>query len=248
MLVVGATGGVGQLATAKLLERGYKVKALCRDTEKAASVLKTDSEGLELVVGDCRDASSLKGVAKGVDAVLCVTGTTAFPSARWKNDNGPKNTDYVGNLNLFKEVQASAPDLKRFIFVSSVGVKRTKVMPFLILNAFKVLEYKRMAEEYLEASGMPYTIMRPGRLTDGPYTSYDLNTLLKATSGTKRDVEVAQGETLLPEATSRISLAEACVQALSLTCTENQAYELASTEGPGPEEDKAQWEKLFTDV
>lgn len=36
-------------------------------------------------------------------------------------------------------------------------------------------------------------VYRPGRLTDGPYTSYDLNTLLKATAGTRRDVIVGQG-------------------------------------------------------
>jgi len=34
---------------------------------------------------------------------------------------------------------------------------------------------------------------RPGRLTDGPYTSYDLNTLLKATAGQRRAVLVGQG-------------------------------------------------------
>jgi hypothetical protein len=39
-------------------------------------------------------------------------------------------------------------------------------------------------------AGVPFTFLRPGRLTDGPYTSYDLNTLLKATSGTKRAVQV----------------------------------------------------------
>lgn len=42
-----------------------------------------------------------------------------------------------------------------------------------------MLRYKRDAEVYLEHSGVPYTIVRPGRLTDGPYTSYDLNTLLQ---------------------------------------------------------------------
>ena len=36
-------------------------------------------------------------------------------------------------------------------------------------------------------------IFRAGRLTDGPYTSYDLNTLLKATAGERRAVLVAQG-------------------------------------------------------
>lgn len=40
---------------------------------------------------------------------------------------------------------------------------------------------------------MPFTLLRPGRLTDGPYTSYDLNTLLKATSGTKRAVQARAG-------------------------------------------------------
>jgi uncharacterized protein YbjT (DUF2867 family) len=37
-----------------------------------------------------------------------------------------------------------------------------------------VLKYKRQAEQLLEASGLPYVLLRPGRLTDGPYTSYDV--------------------------------------------------------------------------
>lgn len=45
-----------------------------------------------------------------------------------------------------------------------------------------VLKFKRASEELLQGSGMPYTILRPSRLTDGPYTSYDLNTLLKVGS------------------------------------------------------------------
>lgn len=39
-----------------------------------------------------------------------------------------------------------------------------------------------------------YYETRPGRLTDGPYTSYDLNTLLKATAGERRAVVIGQGE------------------------------------------------------
>lgn len=40
--------------------------------------------------------------------------------------------------------------------------------------------------------------IRPGRLTDGPYTSYDLNTLLRATAGERRAVLIGQGILLLP--------------------------------------------------
>eukprot|EP00976_Prorocentrum_cordatum_P034163 694545-Prorocentrum_minimum.AAC.8 len=135
-------------------------------------------------------------------------------------------------------------------------------MPFIILNAFGVLKYKGMTEQYLKESKIPCTFLRPGRLTDGPYTSYDLNTLLKATSGkvkesssdpteaatppNKPSYVVEEGDELLPEATSRIVVAEACVQAINMSNTEGRAYVIASTEGEGPEEDTAKWTKLFT--
>lgn len=40
-------------------------------------------------------------------------------------------------------------------------------------------------------------VFRPGRLTDGPYTSYDLNTLLKATAGQRRAVLIGQGKRMI---------------------------------------------------
>lgn len=42
-------------------------------------------------------------------------------------------------------------------------------------------------------SDMIRVVCRPGRLTDGPYTSYDLNTLLKATAGERRAVVIGKG-------------------------------------------------------
>lgn len=34
----------------------------------------------------------------------------------------------------------------------------------------QVLTYKKAGEECVKTSGIPYTIVRPGRLTEGPYT------------------------------------------------------------------------------
>ena len=61
------------------------------------------------------------------------------------------------------------------------------MIPFC--NGAGVLKYKRMAEQLLEGSRVPFVLLRPGRLTDGPYTSYDLNTLLRATAGSRQDVQ-----------------------------------------------------------
>lgn len=182
-------------------------------------------------------------VAAGVDAVVCCTGTTAFPSKRWDGDNGPEQTDYIGTKNLVEAAQA-VPGLRRFVLVSSVGVDRYNSFPFVILNAFGVLKYKKMGEEVLRASGIPFTIIRPGRLTDGPYTSYDLNTLLQATSGSRQDVELSATDSLAGEA-SRIATAECVVQALGSATAEGAAIAISSKQGDGPGTDPAAWEALF---
>eukprot|EP00884_Botryococcus_braunii_P012021 jgi/Botrbrau1/2081/Bobra.0047s0042.2 len=243
VLVAGATGGVGQIVTAKLLERGYKVKALCRNREKAGLVL-TGMDNLELVVADLRDPSTLNGTFQGVDAVACCTGTTAFPSNRWKDNNGPEQTDYHAVRHL---VAATPRNVKRFILTTSAGIDRQKQIPFSILNLFGVLKWKLEGEKVLQESGIPFTILRPSRLTDGPYTSYDLNTLLKSTSGSRQDVKLSPRDDQIGEA-SRIAVAEAIVQALTSPSTVNQKISLMSTEGEGPGQDKEKWEELFQKI
>ena len=104
---------------------------------------------------------------------------------------------------------------------------------------------------------MIQAVCRPGRLTDGPYTSYDLNTLLKATAGERRAVVIGKGyffcspafyeepfvlirslllltlphillgDKLVGEV-SRLVVAEACIQALDIESTEGQIYEINS--------------------
>lgn len=69
-----------------------------------------------------------------------------------------------------------------------------------------VLKYKRQSELLLQQSGLPWTILRPSRLTDGPYTSYDLNTLLQATAGSRQDIQVSMQDDQVGE-TSRIAAA-----------------------------------------
>ena len=227
-------------------QRGYKVRALTRSTEKAAAMFGPPPSGgfLEFVQGDTRTPSSLAAATAGVDAVACCTGTTAFPSARWKGGNGPRETDAVGVANL---VRATPPSVRRFVLVSSAGVERSGRIPYSILNLFGegwwcvgawarrlgwcgtplpsaltpptrpqtlppqphlgVLTSKAEGEAALVASRLPATTLRPGRLIDGPYTSYDLNTLLRATTGPDRaGVRVARGD-VLDGQTSRLAVA-----------------------------------------
>ncbi|MED6127036.1 hypothetical protein PIB30_084266 [Stylosanthes scabra] len=243
VLVVGGSGGVGQLVVASLLQRNVKSRLILRDPEKAKALFgKQDEDKLEVVKGDTRKREDLDpSMFEGVTHVICCTGTTAFPSRRWDDDNTPERVDWVGVKNL---VSALPESVKRVVLVSSIGVTKSNELPWSIMNLFGVLKYKKMGEDFLRSSGIPFTIIRPGRLTDGPYTSYDLNTLLKATAGERRAVLIGQGDKLIGEA-SRIIVAEACIQALDLEVTKNQIYEVNSVEGEGPGSDAKKWQELF---
>ncbi|MBW4558964.1 MAG: SDR family oxidoreductase [Trichormus sp. ATA11-4-KO1] len=261
VLVAGATGGVGQLVVAKLLEKGLKVRTLTRNAAKATEMF---NDKVEIAVGDIRDVTTLPAAMQNVTHIICCTGTTAFPSARWEFDpkpnlmewgkiffdpayrnakakNTPAKVDAQGVSNLI----ATAPShLKRFVFVSSCGVLHKDEFPYKILNAFGVLDAKQQGEVAIIDSGLPYTIIRPGRLIDGPYTSYDLNTLLQAKTGGKLDVVLGTGDTLSGDA-SRIDVAAACVESIFHPATQKQTFELVNKGVRPPVMD---WETLFAQL
>ncbi|GAB4238336.1 MAG: SDR family oxidoreductase [Stanieria sp.] len=240
VLVAGATGGVGQLVVAKLLEKNIPVRVLTRNEAKAKQMF---DDKVAIAVGDIRAQNTLFAATQNVTHIICCTGTTAFPSSRWdfsnlfQANNTPEKVDAQGVKNLV----AAASDLKRFVFVSSCGVLRKDRFPFNLLNAFGVLDAKLAGEEAIASSGFPYTIIRPGRLIDGPYTSYDLNTLLKAKTDGKQAVVIATGDSLNGQ-TSRIDVANACVECLFYPTTENKAFAIVNS---GKKTSSTNWEALF---
>lgn len=267
VLVAGATGGVGQLVVAKLLERGITVRVLTRSAEKAHQMFERQ---VDVAVGDIRDVESLPAAMQRVTHLICCTGTTAFPSSRWDFEipqsanrferlmtwgklyidktyrnataqNSPEQVDAIGVANL---VAIAPRDLQRLVFVSSCGVTRKDRFPYSALNAFGVLDAKQKGEAAIVGSGLPYTIIRPGRLIDGPFTSYDLNTLLKATTAGKQGVVLSTGDTLTGQ-TSRIDVAEACVACLDDPVTQNKAFEIIN-QGKRPAE--LNWGQLFAQL
>ena len=241
ILVAGATGGVGQLVVAKLLARDFNVRGLTRNKAKAEPMF----EGrLELVEGDIRYPDTLIDAVKNIDYLICCTGTTAFPSLRWDFANlfQPSNSPEAVEVDGVKNLLSAVPqDLKRFVFVSSCGVLRKDQLPFNILNAFGVLDAKLKGEQAIASSGLPYTIIRPGRLIDGPYTSYDLNTLLRAKTDGKQDVKIEAGDNLNGDA-SRIDVANACVESLFYDTTVNKAFSIVND---GERPTNVDWEQLF---
>ena len=187
VLVVGGTGGVGQLVVGKLQGRGgFAVRATSRDKHRGEEVIA--DQGVEVFEVDLlsRDESALNAALKGVSAVVISVGTTAFPTAKWKNGNTPKAIDEEA-VTRIAEAAAKVDTMKKIVLVTSVGVERTGEMPFLVLNLFGVLDSKKAGEQAVMAAakkgGFDYVIIRPGRLIGGPFTNLDVAKLLQIEGG-----------------------------------------------------------------
>ena len=268
VLVAGATGGVGQLVVADLITAGYpRVRVLTRSAQKAQKMF---GDKVEVAVGDIREPGTLLGAIAGITHLICATGTTALPSDRWdfqiplgdnpisqaatwakiyldadfRNANAQNTPEAVDALGVSNLVQAAPDSLQRFVFVSSCGVTRKDEFPYNLLNAFGVLDAKAKGETAILRAGLPYTILRPGQLIDGPYTSRDFNSLVQASTDGKLGVVMATGDSLNGQ-TSRIDVAAACVACLESEAAENKAFEILSK---GTRPGKIEWDILFANA
>lgn len=112
VLVVGATGLVGSLVCRKLAERGEKVRALVRAASSKEKTAALRSAGVELFVGDLKDAASIAAACRGVDAVI----STASSTLSRQTGDSIESVDTAGQLTLVNAAKESR--VGRFLFVS----------------------------------------------------------------------------------------------------------------------------------
>lgn len=243
VLVIGGTGGVGQLVTKKLAAAGFQVTISSRDVDRGADTIADDSirvVPLDLVQGTEAD---VQRALQGQEAIVISVGTTAFPSLKWANGNTPEAIDRDAVCRIAKICKEA--DLKKVVLLTSVGVDRTGEMPFAFLNLFKVLDCKKAGEQAIIDSGVDYSIVRPGRLVGGPYTNPDIAKLLQVPGGAENGVNLARGDALLGDC-SRDACAEAVMQCLKNTASANADFSVISNDEPALTSD--QWTNAFNSM
>ena len=207
VLVAGATGKTGALVVQELQDKGYPVRAFVRNAEKAAERLGPD---VETAVGDLRDPASIAPALDGVDVVINAAGS-GVPAA---DDNMPEHVDYEGARNLADA--AAAASVGHYVLVSSMGVTHDDHPLNRMFN--NILVWKRKGEDAVAASGIPYTIIRPGGLNDGP--------------GNEQTVIFEQGDIMgMNKAISRADVARVTVAAVKDEVAHNKVFEIYARDG-----------------
>ncbi|XP_072989693.1 protein TIC 62, chloroplastic isoform X1 [Typha latifolia] len=182
VFVAGSTGRVGSRTVRELLRLGFRVRAGVRSSQRAASLvqsvrqMKQDDltetseippvEKLEIVECDLEKEDGIIPAIGNASIVICCIGAS---EKEVFDVTGPYRIDYEATKNLIKA--ATIAKVGHFILLTSLGTNKIG-FPAAILNLFwGVLIWKRKAEEVLIASGLPYTIVRPGGM-ERPTDSY----------------------------------------------------------------------------
>jgi uncharacterized protein YbjT (DUF2867 family) len=148
ILLVGASGRLGSIVAQRLLAQGKSIRVMTR-TPLALEHLK--GQGAEVVSGDLRNPASLLSACQGVEQVLA-----AAHALDGKGDNNPHTVDDAGNHQMIDAAKAAGA--KHFVFLSILGASVDAPVEF-----FRI---KYHTEEYLRASGLSYTILRPSAYMD----------------------------------------------------------------------------------
>jgi nucleoside-diphosphate-sugar epimerase len=178
VLVTGATGFLGGAVVRRLAAEGAHVRALAHRPNRDKYI--RDLQNVEIITGDITDAERMKAVVQGCDTVFHVAAATGGTLAyqRRLNVDGTRN------------VMQAAADAKvqRVVHVSTVAVygygyrsditEDTPQKPGRVPYNITKSEGEAVVREIGAASGIPYSIIRPGMIY-GPRSGMWTGTLFR---------------------------------------------------------------------
>lgn len=208
VLVIGSTGRTGP-SILDALGKDYRIRALVRDMDSAREKLPAH---VELFLGDVRQPETLTPAFEGAQYVVSAVGARFVGRGDLADPmNTTKLVDYEGVKHLAEAAYTAG--VKHFVLISALGVTHSESGHDRMDN---VMHWKLKGENALRASGVPYTIVRPGGLTDE--AGGTLGTL------------VAQGDNQGIGQTNRMDVARICVRALTDPAARNVTFEVLKDE------------------
>lgn len=240
VVVAGATGQTGRRVLERLAaQQGTQVIAAVRNVDKASKSLSEsstvvrgamiqkvpslDAAGIELRKLDVASDSTadITSVLQGADSLVIAVGFV--PGNPLKMNAAAHEVDNVGTCKLIDAAKAAG--VKKVVMVSSILTNgrawgQEKSPGFVVTNAFgNVLDEKLVAENYLKASGLDYTIVRPGGLKAKPPTG---------------SLKISGEDTLIAGEISRDLVADVCVASLTDGKASKKVLEIIEDEESEP--------------
>jgi putative NADH-flavin reductase len=162
LVVLGATGGTGLEIVRKAIEHGHSVTAFVRSTER----LKPFRDRINIRQGDLLNSNELAEALTGHEAVLSGFGPR-LPISKADKDLLHRFALTLTSAMLHARVRRVVVESSAFLFKDSI-VPPTYLIGRLFFPG--VVADASAMEQVLKDSALDWTIVRPPRLTDKPYT------------------------------------------------------------------------------
>lgn len=156
VVIVGGHGKIAQRLLKLLAERGDTGRGVIRNPDQAKDL---EAIGATPIVLDIENREIGDAVA-GADAVVFAAGAGAGSGPARK-----QTLDFDGAVKLIHA--AKAHDISRYLIVSAMGANHPERWSEQMRPYY---EAKAAADKEVAESGLDYTIVRPGGLTDDPGT------------------------------------------------------------------------------
>lgn len=162
LLIFGATGTVGQHVVTQALEDGHTVTAFARNPSR----LGLQHPNLHLFPGDVFDRATVEAAVQGHDVVICTLGSGQKLSGTVRSD---------GTRNIIHAMQQTG--VRRLICQTTLGAGESwgslnffwKYIMFGLILRNVFADHERQ-EQDVRASGLDWTIVRPGAFVEGDRT------------------------------------------------------------------------------
>lgn len=151
VLVIGANGNTGKRIVDQLKEKDdYEPIAMVRREHQVESFKEKD---IAVRLGDLEE--DFESVFENIDKAIFAAGSGS--------STGDEQTEIVDKQGAIKSIDlAKQKGVKKYVMLSSMGTDIPEQVPGLEVY----LKAKKAADDYLRESGLKYTIVQPGGLTD----------------------------------------------------------------------------------
>ena len=167
VLVIGASRGIGLETVRIALRAGHSVRALARSAES----IPIQNVDLDKVSGNALDSDTIRNALQDIEAVIQTLGVDVSPWAVFE-----RTTLFSQSTRILVDAMKGA-GLKRLIAVTGLGAGDSRghggllydlvVFPLLLK---RVYDDKDVQEWIIKTSGLDWTIVRPGLLTNSAAT------------------------------------------------------------------------------
>ena len=169
LLIIGASRGIGRETVKAALAAGHSVRALAR----SAWSIPIQNPGLEKVPGNALDSSTIRSALQGVDVVVQTLGVDIAPRSIFE-----RTTLFSQSTRIIVDAMKAA-GVKRLIAVTGLGAGNSRGHGGIIYDSVvfplilkRVYDDKDVQEWIIKSSGLDWTIVRPGLLTNRPATGH----------------------------------------------------------------------------